>query len=481
MAIIKAGTYVFVEEPTITEAYNQTLNYKVHYLIEENVYATDTYDTVRLSVNVKFGGSIMLREANTTDFPVTGYTGNTKQWKSSLNESSGNLTATDNTKLRTIIIETDQTVADDFYTWFTANTALQPKLSIDLTTLPGWANLSTGNHTIKIKAKGTGYRESELSAGVTVSKAPSTVTLEAGTYKFVNSPAKQNIQQDIAFTSFNTNYIAIAMYESTNRIMYSSEEGPGIVYNGKWSKTAWQTITLSTDQQVSAEFYKWAITDGNLVKQVEPAAYTDCLTFTGESSEFTLKAKYKEWNGTVEYSTDHNTWTVWNGSAVSSVGKKLYLRGSGNTTFYTSNGSQFVLSARVACSGNIQTLLEYSNPPATILAEGCYYSMFYGCSSLTQAPELPATTLANGCYWHTFYGCSSLTQAPELPATSLTNGCYNYMFYGCSKLKVNTSAGNKIFTCPSSIPSLAVDNMFTNTGGTFTGTPTAGNTYYWTE
>ena len=47
---------------------------------------------------------------------------------------------------------------------------------IDLTTLPGWANLSSGNHTIKIKAKGTGYKESELSAGVTVSKAASTVT-----------------------------------------------------------------------------------------------------------------------------------------------------------------------------------------------------------------------------------------------------------------------------------------------------------------
>ena len=29
MATIKAGTYVFVEEPTITKAYNQTLNYKV--------------------------------------------------------------------------------------------------------------------------------------------------------------------------------------------------------------------------------------------------------------------------------------------------------------------------------------------------------------------------------------------------------------------------------------------------------------------
>ena len=32
------------------------------------------------------------------------------------------------------------------------------------------------------------------------------------------------------------------------------------------------------------------------------------------------------------------------------------------------------------------------------LADSCYASMFYGCSSLTQAPALPATTLASYCY-----------------------------------------------------------------------------------
>ena len=81
--------------------------------------------------------------------------------------------------------------------------------------------------------------------------------------------------------------------------------------------------------------------------------YTDCITFTGESSDFTLAVGSdgaKEWDGTVEYSTDHNTWTTWNGTAVSSVDKKLYLRGSGNTKFYTNKGARLSLSARAACS-----------------------------------------------------------------------------------------------------------------------------------
>ena len=60
--------------------------------------------------------------------------------------------------------------------------------------------------------------------------------------------------------------------------------------------------------------------------------------------------------------------------------------------------------------------------------------MFYGCTSLTQAPKLPATTIASECYSHMFYGCTSLTTAPELPATKLESNCYRYMFYNCNKL-----------------------------------------------
>ena len=167
-----------------------------------------------------------------------------------------------------------------------------------------------------------------------------------------------------------------------------------------------------------------------------PSGYTDCITFTGETSEFTLAVGSdgaKEWDGTLYYSTDHNTWNVWDGTAVSSVNKKLYLRGSGNTKFCTRKGAQLSLSARAACSGNIQTLLEYSNPPTT-LAVICYYNMFKGCTGLTAAPALPATTLADSCYSNMFYGCTNLAAAPELPATTLANGCYSQMFDGCSDL-----------------------------------------------
>ena len=240
--------------------------------------------------------------------------------------------------------------------------------------------------------------------------------------------------------------------------------------------------------------------------------YTDCITFTGETSDFTLKATNKEWDGTVEYSTDHNTWKVWNGSEISSSNKKLYLRGSGNTTFCTRNGARFVLSARAACSGNIQTLLEYSNPPATTLADFCYRYMFNGCTSLTKAPELPATILAGTCYEYMFSGCTSLTQAPALPATTLANYCYRYMFNGCTSLtkapalpattladfcyecmfkgctslKISTTQSSEYPTAWRIPSSGTISSTFTNwnydmltgTGGTFTSNPSINTTYY---
>ncbi len=72
--------------------------------------------------------------------------------------------------------------------------------------------------------------------------------------------------------------------------------------------------------------------------------------------------------------------------------------------------------------------------PATTLAQRCYGVMFYGCTSLAEAPALPATTLASSCYSGMFYGCTSLTQAPALPATTLASSCYSSMFYGCTSL-----------------------------------------------
>ena len=218
---------------------------------------------------------------------------------------------------------------------------------------------------------------------------------------------------------------------------------------------------------------------------VTTPSMADCILFEGETSDFTLKATYKEWDGTVEYSTDKNTWSTWNGSEITSANKKLYLRGKGNTKFYTDNGVKLVLSKKAGCYGNINTLLDYENPPTT-LGSICYTSMFQGCTLLTTAPELPATTLGTSCYMNMFRGCTSLTTAPALPATMLANNCYAYMFSGCTSLKVSeTQTGEyaTVWRIPSAgeIAAEAANwngYMLENTGGTFTGEPSRNTTYY---
>lgn len=188
--------------------------------------------------------------------------------------------------------------------------------------------------------------------------------------------------------------------------------------------------------------------------------------------EFTVKTRRgtKVWNGTLQYSTDHETWNTWDGvttlaSVVSNEWHKLYLRGTGNTYVGGSGGNLpddfgWVFAGRYArVCGNMNTLLEYSNPPlkltsaafsclfynwsnvdfdvtlpATTLANSCYRYLFCGCATLTVAPTLPATTLTNYCYSNMFYGCTSLVTPPSLPATTLAVYCYEHMFYGCTFL-----------------------------------------------
>ena len=220
------------------------------------------------------------------------------------------------------------------------------------------------------------------------------------------------------------------------------------------------------------------------------------LTFSS-SNGFTLKVNNltKNWDGTIEYFASDKTWTVWDGTTVLSAvyddGEYfLYLRGTKNTII-TGNDISFrwiLHGSNIVCIGNIENLLDY-----TIVASGyhprmanyCYSSMFYNCTSLTQAPALPATTMADYCYSSMFQGCTALTQVPALPVITLANYCCSSMFYKCTSLKLSSAKTDdytqeyRITYSGSSItvPNILQD-MFSSTGGTFTGTPSTNTTYY---
>ena len=171
------------------------------------------------------------------------------------------------------------------------------------------------------------------------------------------------------------------------------------------------------------------------------------LTFSSPKN-FTLEVnnRTKNWDGILEYFAYDKTWTVWDGTTILSAYNNdaeyvLYLRGTGNkeiTGFTNGQEYKWVLTgSEIACTGNIENLLDYGIVESgghPTMASYCYSSMFYGCTALTQAPDLPATTLASHCYRGMFLNCNSLTKAPKLPATTLSDYCYQEMFSGCTSL-----------------------------------------------
>ncbi len=70
----------------------------------------------------------------------------------------------------------------------------------------------------------------------------------------------------------------------------------------------------------------------------------------------------------------------------------------------------------------------------SLLVNGCFEEMFYGCINLTTPPYLSAGSTTDNCYSSMFENCISLSSSPLLRATTLSTNCYNRMFYGCSSL-----------------------------------------------
>ncbi|MCR5387167.1 MAG: hypothetical protein K6E69_08600 [Treponema sp.] len=103
--------------------------------------------------------------------------------------------------------------------------------------------------------------------------------------------------------------------------------------------------------------------------------------------------------------------------------------------------SKFIINCSSDCYvyGNVMSLLTEDYQTATeITQDRAFDCLFYDNSHIKNHPSknivLPATTLAKDCYYDMFRGCSSLTQAPVLPATTLAEDCYVCMFYHCTSL-----------------------------------------------
>ena len=135
----------------------------------------------------------------------------------------------------------------EFFNTNATKFSIASKVSIDLTTLSGWDNVTSGEHQISVVAKAQGYLDSEKSTAVTFTKA-SVSTGETWVLNDILSFGIKNWSYNVNFTSNGNSYNTFAfnflspleaylVYDSTN------------VYDANsyvWTNTAYKTITFET-------------------------------------------------------------------------------------------------------------------------------------------------------------------------------------------------------------------------------------------
>ena len=208
--------------------------------------------------------------------------------------------------------------------------------------------------------------------------------------------------------------------------------GSSYIYNLNVIKRTKIEVTGITEGPWTAS----GTTTGDLI----PIPY---VTFTAaKAQKFMMTPKNDYAISGLEYSVNGGEWkNVVADTGVDFGGDKGNLRLRGTNTNGTASADEPYSTitftdpnVKVACKGDIRTLLDWKNYSTVETQNARFCNLFEGCSVLTSAPELPATTLADNCYNAMFIGCTSLTSAPKLPATTLALGCYNSMFYDCKSL-----------------------------------------------
>ena len=166
------------------------------------------------------------------------------------------------------------------------------------------------------------------------------------------------------------------------------------------------------------------------------------LTFKAEGEQTFKMVNNGYFPSNIEYSVNEGEWknvVADQGVTFGGSNGTLRLRGTNSNGTATSDANYSTISftnsgVKVACTGDIRTLLDYRNYKTVDTQNAKFCNLFENCTALTFAPKLPAETLASNCYSEMFSGCKNLKTAPSLPATRLARYCYHSMFRGCTNL-----------------------------------------------
>lgn len=223
-----------------------------------------------------------------------------------------------------------------------AYTLTANRISVDMSTLSGWANIAAGSHTLTIKAKADGYGTSDASTGVTFTKAAAgyTVTFSSN-FSFSNvsgySPsativADTGAQAQLSQASTKglvwhgvTSLTTTGVDDQINDIDYT-ESGISKTWDGSG------TLTLTGDIIINSAVFQCltgdtliTLADGS-TKRIDEIALSDkVLSYNPETME--LEADEITYCDSTENKThtEYDIWTFSDGTLVKTVHRhRLY-------------------------------------------------------------------------------------------------------------------------------------------------------------
>lgn len=178
------------------------------------------------------------------------------------------------------------------------------------------------------------------------------------------------------------------------------------------------------------------------------------LTLTAEEagSTVTLNAKGDPTTDGIEYRTGLSgvweSYTIGTTITLTEVGDSVQFQN--RNTELTHNKQDYVrfaLTGKIAASGSIQSMLNYSDS----CSDWCFWGLFMNNTALTSAPELTASHLAFRCYSSMFEGDSNVTKAPVLNAEDLKPECYSSMLHSSGITSISLPAKGLVTACYNSI------------------------------
>lgn len=239
------------------------------------------------------------------------------------------------------------TNGDKLLTWLTANGTKQastPRVSVDLTTLPGWSALSSGTHNITIVAKADGYRDSEPSAAVQVEKAAlpnkgDIITLDSKQYRVlkVNGTvaevlcmydANSSIKFDSASSGYNNTYAEKNIDAYCNNTFYSglSSAMKSAIVDKTFTQDSWEwassvpTELHYTGKYGSSTYYLTLVNaayGSSIIRHCYCLSIQDVLDYLEATTSM----------GTSDTTlTDANVWQMFWNVTTSPSGKFIWLR-----------------------------------------------------------------------------------------------------------------------------------------------------------